>query len=123
MCLLGLLLSWFEPETSPGLQRDTWWKLYSRAVAGQGSERAILEASGYLLTCQCLQTQARYKEAEREQDRSSAQQCWKPHIWCHLCQVWGRPVSQRVSWHRVVQSSSQVLTHLAVSDAQALEPD
>lgn len=93
-------------------------KLHSLAVAGQGIEREILVASGCLLTCQCLQTQARYKAAEREQDRSSAQQCWKPHLWCHLARSGGGLFPSRVSWHRMVQSSSQGLTHLAVSDAQ-----
>lgn len=60
---------------SAGLQRDTWRKLCGLVVAGQGSKEEILGVSG------CLQTheQARHREAERDQERSFAQQCWKLH--------------------------------------------
>lgn len=58
MCVCwGSCTSDLSLKTSPGLQRDTWRKLYSLAVAGQWSEREILGGSGCLLTCQCLQIQ------------------------------------------------------------------
>lgn len=68
VCLQGLLeLSWLEPETSAGLQRDTWRKLCGLVGAGQGRKKELLGVTGCLLTYQCLQTceQERHREAAR----------------------------------------------------------